>query len=151
MMRRERARIASWLGGWLLALVLIYPHAQASETMPPGLYEVTTEIAMPNLVENLRYATTREKRCLSHQKLSSVFPILSHVSLKGCRLDRESRDGETVSYLLICEGGNETTGVAQWQLGGNPIRGTLAVKLGGKNMTFSQTITYTRVLSSTCQ
>ena len=43
--------------------------------------------------------------------------------------------------LLICEGGHGTTGTAQWHLGADKIRGTLNVKLGGKNMTFYQRIT----------
>lgn len=96
---------------------------------------------MPHLEENLRYAITHEKRCLSHQELSSAFPILNHESLKGCKLDKESRHEDTVSYLLICENGHGTTGAARWYLGADQIRGTLDVKLGGKNMTFYQHIT----------
>jgi len=127
--------------GLLTSSVLICPHARASESMPPGLYEVTSETVMPHLEENLRYATTREKRCLSHQELSFAFPILSHVSLKGCKLDNEYRLEDAVSYLLECEGGHGTTGTARWYLGADQIRGTLEVKLGGKNMTFQQRIT----------
>ena len=96
---------------------------------------------MPNLEENLRYAITHEKRCLSQQELTSAFPILSHESLRGCKLDKESRHDDTVSYLLICEGGHGTTGTARWYLGAGQIRGTLDVKFGGKNMTFYQRIT----------
>ena len=128
------------LCGLLSLSLLICPHARASAAMPSGIYEVTTEIGMPHLEENLRYAITREKRCLIHQKLSSAFPILNHESLKGCQLEKESRYGDTVSYLLICEGGHGTTGAAHWYLGADQIRGTLDVRLGGKNMTFYQRI-----------
>lgn len=96
---------------------------------------------MPHLEENLRYATTHEKRCLNHHELSSAFPILNHESLKGCKLDNGYRLEDAVSYLLVCEGGHGTTGAARWYLGADQIRGTLNVKLGGKNMTFSQHIT----------
>jgi hypothetical protein len=109
--------------------------------MPPGLYEVTTETTMPNLEENLRYTTTHERRCLSHEDLSVAFPVLGHPALKGCSLGRESRDGDVVSYTLICEGGHGTTGDARWELGERRIVGTLRVKLGGKNMTFHQRVT----------
>ena len=54
---------------------------------------------------------------------------------------KEGRHEDTVSYRLICEGGHGTTGTAQWHLGADKIRGTLNVKLGGKNMTFYQRIT----------
>jgi hypothetical protein len=137
--RMSRLLLFSLCGSLTLS-VLICPHARASAAMPPGIYEVTTEIGMPHLEENLRYAITREKRCLIHQELSSAFPILSHESLKGCQLENESRYEDTVSYLLICAGGHGTTGAAHWYLGADQIRGTLDVRLGGKNMTFYQRI-----------
>jgi hypothetical protein len=114
--------------------------ASASQSMPPGLYDVTTETSMPNLEENLRYTTTHERRCLTHEDLAMAFPVLSHPALKGCNLGAESREGDVVFYALICEGGHGTTGDARWELGERRIAGTLRVKLGGKNMTFHQRV-----------
>jgi len=114
--------------------------ASASQSMPPGLYDVTTETAMPHLEENLRYATTHERRCLTHQDLSQAFPILAHPALKDCSLGDEVREGEVVSYALICTGGHGTTGEARWELGEHRVAGTLRVKLGGKNMTLHQRV-----------
>jgi hypothetical protein len=131
--------------GALTSCALICPPARASESMPPRLYEVATETMMPHLEENLRYATTRQNRCLSRQELSSAFPILSHPSLEGCKLEEENRREEAVSYVLVCDGGHGTTGTAEWRLDAHRITGTLHVKLGGKNMTFYQRITATPV------
>lgn len=78
---------------------------------------------------------------MNYQEFASAFPILSHESLAGCKLDKERRDQDPVSYLLICEGGRGTTGTAQWLLGADQVTGRLDVKLGGKNMTFHQRIT----------
>jgi hypothetical protein len=132
-------------GSVLTALSLLCSLAKASEILPAGLYQMTTETGMPHLEANLGYATTHERRCLIHQELYSAFPVLEHVALKGCRLDHESRQDETVSYILSCEGPHGTTGTARWQLGPNQIVGTLNVKLGGKNMTFSQRVIATRL------
>jgi hypothetical protein len=132
---------------WLILLVLATSQGRASEPMPPRLYEITTETGMPNLEESLRYATTRERRCIIHQELATAFPILNHPALKGCRLDEESRHDDVVSYLLVCDGGHGTTGAALWRLSGYQVRGTLNVKLGGKNMTFYQRVT-ARVLGA---
>lgn len=110
-------------------------------TMPAGLYEVITETAMPHLEENLRYATTRENRCLTGEDLASAFPILKSASLADCKLGQESRQGDAVSYVLVCDGGHGTTGSASWRVGERLIVGTLSVKLGGKNMTFFQRVT----------
>jgi len=125
----------------LFSAVLMGSLPSASEVMPPRLYEVTTETSMPHLEENLRYTNTLEKRCLAHQQLSTAFPILSHAALKGCRLDQEHRQHATVSYVLVCAGGNLTTGSATWRVGEHQIRGNLNVTLGGKNMTFYQRVT----------
>jgi hypothetical protein len=133
----------SAFGGVLICWALICPQARAADSLPPRLYEVTTETMMPHLEENLRYATTRQNRCLSGQDLASAFPILSHASLTGCRLEEENRSDQAVSYLLVCDGGHGTTGTAEWRLDAHRITGTLHVRLGGKNMTFYQRITAT--------
>lgn len=105
------------------------------------LYEVTVETGMPHLEENLRYTTTHERRCLAPGSLPSTFPILDHPALTGCNLAAESREGDTVSYQLVCTGGHGTTGKAIWRFDEHRIEGTLSIKLGGKNMTFYQRIT----------
>jgi hypothetical protein len=127
----------------MLSLVSAFTAAgvAAPETSPARLYEVITETGMPHLEENLRYAVTRENRCLTEAELASAFPILSHASLAGCKLRHERREGDAVSYLLVCDGGHGTTGNASWRLGEHSTVGMLSVKLGGKNMTFFQRVT----------
>ena len=88
----------------------------AAETMPARLYEVITETSMPHLEENLRYAVTRENRCLAGEDLASAFPVLKSASLADCRLRPEGRHADAISYLLVCEGGHGTTGNASWRV-----------------------------------
>jgi hypothetical protein len=122
----------------VLAVMVV---ALVSQTLPPHFYEVTTETGMPHLEENLRYATTREKVCLTHQSLTAAFPILAHPALRGCSLRDASRQADTLSYNLVCAGGHGTTGQAVWHMEAARITGTLNIKLGGKNMTFYQRVT----------
>lgn len=110
----------------------------ASQATPSRLYQITIETGMPHLEENLRYAITREKRCLTREEIFRVFPILGHQALQGCRLGDERRQENTSSWTLLCDGTHGTTGRAMWFLGAKQISGTLHVKLGGKNMTFYQ-------------
>jgi uncharacterized protein DUF3617 len=110
----------------------------------PGAYEITAQTAMPHLEENLRYATTRERRCLRGHELSSVFPILHHPSLAGCRLADERRRGDTIRYLLVCASPQVATGVARLDAGAGRVAGILEIKMGGKNMTFAQRIAAVR-------
>ena len=107
------------------------------------LYELTAETGMPNLEENLRYAVTREERCLTESELLTSFPVLSHPSLAGCQLGDEQRENDVVTLTLSC--GNDTSGAARWRVGSSVLQGTLTVKLGGKNMTFFQRLTAKRV------
>jgi hypothetical protein len=125
----------------LVSSVLMHSCVSAADLTPRRLYEVTIETGMPHLEENLRYANTREQRCLAPHELWTAFPILDHAALKGCKLDQESRQQDALSYALVCEGGQGTTGRATWRLGHDQIRGTLNVRLGGKNMTFYQRVT----------
>ena len=108
---------------------------------PARLYDVTVETGMPHLEENLRYAITRSERCLTRQDLDSAFPILRHSSLAGCKLREQSSDEDTIVYVLMCDRSTGTTGKATWRIGEQVIRGTLDIKLGGKNMTFFQRVT----------
>jgi hypothetical protein len=125
---------------------------------PARLYDVTVETGMPHLEENLRYAATRTERCLTRKDLESAFPVLDHPSLAGCKLREQSSDEDTIVYALVCEQSTGrwqllpalptfppsvavATGKATWRIGEHVIRGTLDVKLGGKNMTFFQRVT----------
>jgi hypothetical protein len=131
---RHAARLAS-------CTLSLYSAFALSDTSSARLYEVITETGMPHLEENLRYAVTREHRCLAQDNLASEFPVLKSASLADCKLRYESRYGDAVSYVLTCEGGHGTTGNAHWRIGEQAIVGTLSVKLGGKNMTFYQRVT----------
>ena len=125
----------------LFSSLLVVSSAGDAETVSPQLYEIIVETEMPHLEENLRYATTREQRCLEQDQLWTAFPILHYAALQDCRLDQESRQQDAVSYALACTGGHGTTGHATWRLGLTQSTGTLNVKLGGKNMTFYQRVT----------
>ena len=140
-MRPLSSRGAAWVGAAALAACLLGP-AQA-QPLPARLYEVVTETGMPHLEENLRYAVRRERRCLGGADLAGAFWMLRHESLQDCRLEPAAAgdDGAFAAYRLECSGGHGTTGRAWWVADGETLRGTLAVRLGGKNMTFHQRIT----------
>lgn len=133
------ARLA--FGTLSLISALIAASTPASEMLPARLYDVITETSMPHLEENLRYAVTRANRCLAGEDLASAFPVLQSPSLADCMLRHDGRNGDVLSYVLVCAGGHGTTGNARWRVSERLIVGTLNVKLGGKNMTFFQRVT----------
>jgi len=119
-----------------LIVMLLAGSAAAADAPPRRLYEVVTETGMPHLEWNLRHAVVTEIRCLSEAELAAVFWMMTDVSLQDCTLvpqDRQTLD-------LRCTAGHGTRGQARWQWDTTPIRGTLDVRLGGKNMTFWQRV-----------
>jgi hypothetical protein len=117
------------------------PETRAADLLAQCLFDVTVETNMPNLEENLRYTTTHQKRYLTREDFPTAFPALKHPALSDCRLSDEGGQDGVVSYRLVCTGGHGTTGNAQWIVGKDELWGRLTVKLGGKNLTYSQTVT----------
>lgn len=123
------------------ALALLCTAVGATDFTGAQLYQVQTELGMPHLEENLRYAITHERRCLTEEQLELLFPALQYSSLTGCHLEDKRRVGDRVSFALACASGHGTTGNADWEMGRYQATGTLTVKLGGKNMTFFERVT----------
>jgi len=116
-----------------LGQIALAAAAWASGEAPrPGIYDITARTQMPHLEENLRYATVRERRCLQAHDLATLFPILRHPSLKGCKLG--------IDYALTCASPQVATGSARLDTAPGRISGNLEIKMGGKNMTFSEHI-----------
>ena len=113
-----------------------------------GNYVIDTQILMPNLEENLRYANSTVTRCLSQFVPDDLFPILSHKSLNGCKLIADKQEGHAFYFTLKCTGTNQTQGYALLRSDGAKLSGTVNVQMGGKNMTFSQRIAATETEAS---
>jgi hypothetical protein len=111
----------------------------------PGAYVITAETLLPHLEENLRYATTRNKRCLGTQEATSLFPILDHQAFAGCELVEVRAWRERSEFSLVCKNPEAATGTAHLVAGPNAIFGLLEIKMGAKNMTLSQRINGPRV------
>lgn len=140
-------RTQSFLPGCIAAAALGMVFQVCAHADRSWLYEVVLETGMPNLEENLRYATTRSTQCLTDSELAHSFSALRHDALRGCELERNESLSDGNSYALTCQGSTETYGTATWSVTPERKVGTLRVKLGGKNMTFFQRVS-ARVLGA---
>lgn len=146
---RRRDRVSRLMGNpctaSCLGALLLWAAAWGSEQLVrPGSYDITARTVMPHLEESLRYTVTQERRCLSNRDLPDVFPVLRYPSLEGCKLGNERRRGEDIRYALVCENPEVATGIARLSATRGRIVGVLEIKMGGKNMTFSQRVEATR-------
>ena len=143
MLRLLLARAAITLCG---AQVLgVSPAGAQPLGVPMGVYDIAVATSMPHLDENLRYATRTERRCLPDLDASAPFWMLREPALAGCSVKPAVDEGEARVYVLACGGGNQATGRIEWDLDAGGGTGQLRVRLGGKNMTFTQHATVRRV------
>ena len=141
---RFRVPIAYLCGCVVLALVDRSAPA-APVAIDHGRYALTVETVMPNLEENLRYATIHENRCLDGGAADALFPLLGHQSFAGCHLEDGVMDGDQRRYSLRCQNPAAATGTARVTITPVVLRGVLEIRMGGKNMTLSQRVAGTRL------
>ena len=122
----------------LAASVSVPCIAQSTETLRPGLYAIAAQTVMPHL-EEMRRITSRDTRCI-HDLPSGLFPVLRQPAMTGCGLTDEVSGVVDARYALVCTTERAATGAAKLKISEDLITGVLKVKMGGKNMTFSQHI-----------
>lgn len=103
----------------------------------PGLYEISAQTVMPHL-EEMRRKTVHDTRCLNDDNPAAIFPVMDQRALKGCELGFMDLSGDVFHYTLSCQSTRVATGTAELRAAPDRIVGKLEVKMGGKNMTFSQ-------------
>ena len=127
---RRRSRVIA-----LLAALSVTPVLAANARVAAGLYALETYTVMPHLDE-MRRITKTEQRCVAADDVTGLFPVMRQAAFRGCALlPRASDEGE---YELRCQTALVATGLAVLYEDAGDVSGTLAVKMGGKNMTFSQ-------------
>lgn len=122
-----------------LALPALVLPVGAETTVPlAGRYVLAVQMILPHL-EEMRRITVRDERCLAAGQVAGLFPVFDQPALHGCKLDYPKRGAEGTDYVLVCESARVATGTARVIAAEDgAIFGLLEVKMGGKNMTFTQ-------------
>ncbi len=111
----------------------------------PGTYEITVETLLPNLEENLRYTNTHYRKCFGTQDVTTLFPILHLETFTCCVLVNNQALGDQLEFTLNCKNMEAATETARMSVHADSINGVINIKMGGKNMTFTQRIKGTRL------
>jgi hypothetical protein len=115
----------------------------ANFALEPGEYEVVSQMIMPHLDE-MRRIEKRQRLCIEADELAVLFPVMRQPALRGCVLDYPAEHARRTNYVLQCESARVASGTAWLSRTSGRINGMLEVKMGGKNMTFSQRSTAIR-------
>ena len=124
-----------WSSG--LAAALLAAALSGAAPFRPGHYTIEAQTVMPHL-EEMRRIRTREARCLDGTEWHLLFPVLAQRAFTGCGFGHARREAARVELVLVCHSARVATGTALLEISSHRIIGDLHVKMGGKNMTFSQ-------------
>jgi hypothetical protein len=128
--------------GLVLATFVVLGPGIDAGAFEPGRYDLTTETWLPHLDE-MRRIVREESACIGAGEAERLFPVLRQPALHGCTLVDDRPGGR--SYRLRCQSERVAIGVAHLEpRPDNGLRGLLEVKMGGKNMTFSQRVVAVR-------
>jgi hypothetical protein len=116
-------------------LLLAVACSTCAAALPPGRYEISSQTVMPHLDE-MRRITAVETRCLTDDA-TALFPVLRQPALRGCALV-PTASSELGRFDLLCQTALVATGNAIVTVTPQHIKGDLSIKMGGKNMTFTQ-------------
>jgi uncharacterized protein DUF3617 len=144
---RMRARAVMTMRGLLTAAGLCLAHAGPGSavdavTLAPGLYEVHVRLDLPNLAGAAasRLATLcvpDDDRAGNH----GLVVLSENNPLARCPVANARQEGGVLTFDIICPGGNAASASASYLLAAETFEGRISIKLGGKNMTMTETQT----------
>ena len=116
--------------------------ASAEETvaLEPGLYEIAVRLDLPNIEGATAARVVR--RCLAGTAESEhygLLPLSENNPLSRCPVANVHRDGGALAFEIVCPGGNAASAAARYALAPTAFEGRITIKLGGKNMTMTET------------
>ena len=108
--------------------------------LQPGAYEVEVGLELPHI----EGATARQTAivCLTEEERGGTFglAVLSDNNpLARCPAENVRLESDTLTFDIICQGGNAARGSATYALSTDRFHGRIAMKMGGKNMTMAET------------
>jgi hypothetical protein len=111
---------------------------QAQTAPMSGSYEVEVRLELPHLEDWAvkKLATI----CIAEDGGSRGLVVLSDNNpLARCPASNIRQDGDTLTFDIVCEGRNAARASAKFLLAAERFRGRIAMVMGGKNMTMTET------------
>jgi uncharacterized protein DUF3617 len=128
----------------VLALIGLAPagpvHAGDVVALAPGRYEVRVRVDLPN-IEGAAASALRTLclPALGQARNHGLGVLSDNNPLAHCPVSNVRQEGDTLSFDIVCPGGNAAIATAQYHLAAEAFEGRIRMKLGGKNMTMTET------------
>lgn len=128
------------LAAFLLAVVGLgaVDASEPKTVLTNGSYEVEVRLELPHLEDwAVRKLATV---CVTDDGGSRGLVVLSDNNpLAKCPASNVRQDGDTLTFDIACEGRNAARASAKFLLASERFRGRIAMVMGGKNMTMTET------------
>lgn len=110
-----------------------------------GEYEVSVRLELP-AIEDMG-ASKVASICVPERGADTYgLAVLSDNNpLARCPASNVRHVGDTLTFDIICPGGNQAVASARYTLGAQRFSGAIAMKMGGKNMTMTERQTGRRI------
>lgn len=126
---------------FLAAALLGAASAAAGEMLlEDGAYRVDVRLELPHLEDMA--ATKSVTICVSRQQDGGnhgLVVLSDNNPLAHCPTSNVRSDGDKLTFDISCAGVNSARGTAHYTLGLSGFTGRIAMKMGGKNMTMTET------------
>jgi hypothetical protein len=130
----------------MAAALLVGASAQGEDALglQPGEYEVTVRLELRHVEMTALKVTTI---CVSGDNTGTrgLVALSENNPLARCPAPNVRQDGHTLTFDIICPGGNQGVGSARYTIARQRFTGVVAMKMGGKNMTMTERQTGHRV------
>ncbi len=120
----------------LAAAPLCQAHA-GEDLLAAGRYDVDVRLELPH-VEDLNMKKTAAI-CVMPGGSRGLTVLGDNNPLSHCPASNVRQDGSLLTFDIVCEGTNAARASASYTLAGETFRGRIAMRMGGKNMTMSET------------
>ena len=132
--------LASSITGLALFLAASAWAGDDTALLQTGTYEVQVSLDLPNVEDTGAKKTATV--CVSGPEGNDnrgLVVLSENNPLKSCPASNFHQVGDTLAFDITCPGGNAAIASAKYVLGPQTFQGRISMKMGGKNMTMTET------------
>jgi Protein of unknown function (DUF3617) len=125
---------------FILAVTPLCQSHAGEDLLAAGRYDVDVRLELPH-VEDLNMKKTAAICVMPDSEGSSrgLTVLGDNNPLSRCPASNVRQDGSALTFDIVCEGTNAARASASYLLAGAAFHGRITMKMGGKNMTMSET------------
>jgi hypothetical protein len=109
-----------------------------TQALEPGEYEVRVRLELPH-IEDVG-ASKMARVCVTggDSEAHGLVVLSDNNPLAHCPVFNVRQNSSTLTFDIVCPGGNAATGSAKFTIRAQGFEGAIAMKMGGKNMTMTE-------------